>query len=439
MTTKIIFGSALILALVAGCGERDVQLPGERLDLRADLDASETDEAVFVNETRALALANAQVNADWTHRNGGPLHQIDHPALPAALSLAFSTNIGAGDSRRARITADPVVASGRIFAMDARAQVTATATDGSALWSRDITPGSDRNSDASGGGLAVDGSTLFVTSGFGTLTALDVQTGDELWTQDLNAPGGSAPTVSNGLVYVVARDSQAWAVDAQSGRIRWTMSGTPSVDGVSGGPGVAVTNGVAVIPFASGEVIGAFPEGGLRRWATVVAGQRQGRAAATITDLSGDPVVDGNIVYVGNFSGRLVAMNVDSGARIWTANDGAISPVWPAGDSVFVINDLNELVRLDAGDGSTIWRIALPQFEENRPGRQKTLHAHYGPVLAGGRLIVASSDGTLRQFDPTSGALLGQVDLPGGATTNPIVAGETLYVVNRRGQLLAFR
>jgi sugar lactone lactonase YvrE len=45
----------------------------------------------------------------------------------------------------------------------------------------------------------------------------------------------------------------------------------------------------------------------------------------------------------------------------------------------------------------------------------------------------------IRQFDPTSGALIGQVDLPGGAASGPVVAGETLYVLSKNGQLHAFR
>ena len=65
--------------------------------------------------------------------------------------------------------------------------------------------------------------------------------------------------------------------------------------------------------------------------------------------------------------------------------------------------------------------------------------AHFGPVLAGGRLIVASSDGLIRAFDPASGALAGSVELPGGAASAPAVAGGVLYVVTKDGKLRAFR
>jgi outer membrane protein assembly factor BamB len=65
--------------------------------------------------------------------------------------------------------------------------------------------------------------------------------------------------------------------------------------------------------------------------------------------------------------------------------------------------------------------------------------AHYGPILAGGRIVIASNDGFLRFFNPVNGALVHQVEVPGGATTAPVVAGQTLYVVSTKGDLHAFR
>jgi outer membrane protein assembly factor BamB len=105
-----------------------------------------------------------------------------------------------------------------------------------------------------------------------------------------------------------------------------------------------------------------------------------------------------------------------------------------------MINDINELVRLDANTGTSVWRIGLPTFQGGeRTRNQSSIFTHYGPVLAGGRLIVTSSDGVIRQFDPTSGALIGQIDLPDGAASGPVVAGQTLYVISKSGQLHAFR
>ena len=81
----------------------------------------------------------------------------------------------------------------------------------------------------------------------------------------------------------------------------------------------------------------------------------------------------------------------------------------------------------------------MQRFVKDKPTRRSEIVTHHGPVLAGGRLYVASNDGFLRSYDPTNGALLNSVEIPGGATTEPVVAGGVLYVVSSKGQLHAFR
>ena len=107
-------------------------------------------------------LPGAVANADWTHRGGSVRHSGPHGALSAAPVRVWSAAIGAGNSKRNRLTAAPVVANGRVFAMDSRAQVTGLSTSGAVLWQADLTAEFDR---ALGGGMLalavrVTGSTL---------------------------------------------------------------------------------------------------------------------------------------------------------------------------------------------------------------------------------------------------------------------------------------
>lgn len=423
---------AVLAALaLAGCTVPDTILPGERVALRSGTFAN----TVPVAGPRGIALPAQTTNAEWTHRNGSPSHNAGHPALPGALTLAFSVPIGEGESRRARITGEPVVANGRVFTLDARSTVSAFTTGGEPLWIRSVVPAADARTDASGGGLATDGATLYVSTGYGRLSALDAATGQVRWTQDLDAPGSSAPTVLGDLVLMVARDSTAWALEAATGRIRWTVPGIPSTATWAGGAGAAARGDIVVVPHPSGEVRGVFPEGGLVRWTTVVAGTRQGSAAAyAATDIGGDPVIAGDTVYVGTYSGRLAALGAETGETLWSLPEGTVSPVWPAGDSVFFVNDLGQLLRVDAGTGALIWRVELPEAE-----RRRGVTAFHGPILAGGRLIVASSDNGLLQYDPATGAALGNVPLPEGAASAPVVANGLLYVITEDGRLNAFR
>ncbi|WP_432449771.1 PQQ-binding-like beta-propeller repeat protein [Aliiroseovarius marinus] len=440
-------GWAVSLGLLAACSTPEYILPGDREDLRspnpetlgaeAAAELAQT-QATPEDEARPISLPRSVNHASWTHLGGSLTHQVQHPALSSRPQLRWVADIGSGNDRKHRITAEPVAANGRIFTLDSRAQVVATSTSGATLWARDLTPPTDRSDDASGGGLALGGDTLYVSSGFGIVSALDAASGKVKWQQKMDASGSGAPAVSNGIVYVVSRDNTAWALDAANGKVKWRLSGTPSQEGVVGVSSPAVTGRVALLPFASGEVVAALKKTGTRSWSSLISGERAGRAYAQVTDITGEPVVKDGVIYMGNPAGRTVAMNL-SGDRLWTAKEGATSPVWATGGSVFLVSDENELVRLDAKTGERIWGTRLPYFKDNRARKLKSIYANLGPVLAGGKLWVASSDGVMRGFNPVDGTLIGQAALPGGAATRPIVVSGTAYVVSRDGKLLALR
>jgi outer membrane protein assembly factor BamB len=439
---KFILASVVATGLLTACTEREVILPGERLGVREILQENDTGTSgVSANVTAPANLPATVNNASWAQSHVSPSSRVANAALSADLTPIWSTSIGQGDRRRARIITDPVVADGRIFTIDSAGRVSATSTNGAALWSYSLVPLRDDASQGLAGGLAYDNGRLYVTSGFGTLSAIDAATGREIWTQKLQATATGAPTVYGGLVYVVAGDSTAWAIEADDGRVRWQSDGLGDIGNVAGAAPPAVDDTHVVFSFGSGAVQGAFRQGGLRLWSVDIVGARRGFAIALVDDITGYPVIAGNTVYAGNHSGRVVALNINSGDRLWTAQHGALDPVWPAGNSVYFVSDLNELIRLDAADGSQIWAVDLPGYEPvRRPQRRRdSAYTNHGPILAGGRLIVASSDGLIRSFDPASGDLIGQTEIRGGATTRPVVANGTLYVVSTNGVLHAYR
>ena len=397
----------LASAVLVAC-EREFILPGERFAVREPLADSIPVEGQPLpvaapeepeNQSRAIALPGMVANADWSQRGGNAQHDGPHGSLSAAPQLLWATDIGAGNSRRNRITAAPVVSGGVVYAMDALAQVTAVSTAGAVVWRADLTAEFDRGGAQSGGGLAVAGGRVFVTTGYGEVVALD----------------------------------------AGSGRVVWTMPAAENVLATDSGAAPAVSGGTVIFPFAAGVMIAASGDAGTGLWQAAVTGNRLGRAYATSGDITGDPVVTGGVVYVGTQAGRTGAFAEATGERLWTAEEGAMNPPLVAGGSVFVVSDAARLVRLDAGTGERIWAIDLPGFTDAKAKRFSGIHTHFGPVLAGGRVVTVSSDGALRMFDPASGAVVATTAIPGGAASGPALAQGMMFVVSAQGQLLAFR
>jgi len=424
--------------LAVGCSGKDTGLDGERK--MPDGSVFVDSKAQFlVKSPPALDLPNVRSNTEWTHQGGNAQHYSGHVALSSDLTLQWATAIGQGDSRRSEISASPIIQGDRIFTLDSQSLVTALRLDGSVIWQRNVSEAYSDVNEAFGGGLAVQGNKLFVTTGFGTVLALSVSSGEGYWEQDLASFGGASPTVFDDLLYVSARDGAAWAIETSTGRIKWQVVGQSVQSSYTGGPGAAVSDKYALFPFGSGDLVAAFRLGGQRSWSSILSGARLGRARGQVQDLTGQPVIESSVVYLANSSGRMAAIDLDTGLRLWTANQGSQDDIFVVGSSLFAVSDENNLIRVSKADGKLVWSTPLPQSTQASMLRRGKTFVHHGPILSGGRLLLASSDALIRQFDPANGDLIKIIEMPSGAASAPIVVGGTLYVLSTNGNLLAFR
>ena len=119
------------------------------------------------------------------------------------------------------------------------------------------------------------------------------------------------------MVYLVSNDESAWAVDAETGRVNWTLDNFSDVNNLISNSAPALSEKFAIFGYGSGEVQAVFRKSGLAIWSTSISGGRSGRAVSIVDDIVTSPVVDGSTVFVANASGRITALNLDNGERIW--------------------------------------------------------------------------------------------------------------------------
>lgn len=430
-------GMALaVTALVSGCGlfDDEERLSGERINIRNQ----QTDSAATVAQGGGAAVPAPVSNPDWTQTNAQASHASGHLAGPSVLNRVWTADAGSGGGSDAAITSAPIVVKGKIYALDAESQVTAIdASSGVVSWRTDLAPEGESGEDGFGGGLASNGNRIFATTGFGEILAIEAASGEIAWRYRASSPFRAAPAVANGLVVAVTRSNRGVALTTGGGQLAWRLDGISASAGLLGGASPAISGGLAVLPFSSGEVMGVDLSSGRRIWSAVLGGARRGLARSSISDVTGDPVIAGRVVIAANQSGRMVAIDGQTGRRGWTRSVGAVGPIWAAGDSAYVVSDDATLHRLLLGTGATIWQTELPAFDD--PEDREDPIAYSGAVLAGGKVLVTDSLGTLHSFDPATGAPGDTVELTSGTTTGAVVAGGTVYVLSGDGTLQAFR
>ena len=445
MNATRVLGRAGMVALaltLAGCGLfRDMfqdtakqKLKGERLSVLA-LDRSLEPDPALVSV--AVSLPKPVLNPDWPEAGGYPSHTMQHVALDGPLRRLWRSSIGEGGSRYGAVLSPPVVADGRIFALDARDVVTALdAKTGRELWRNDVMPENDL-AHAYGGGVAVAGDRVYVTTGYGQVLALDAATGKEIWRQPVAAPMRDAPTVADGRVFAITVENELEVLSTKDGHRLWTHNGLPETAGLLGAASPAVSGDIVIVPYTSGELFALRVENGRPLWSDNLATARPLGALSTLADIRGRPVIDRGRVYAISHSGRMVAIDLRTGDRVWDQEVGGTHGPWVAGDYVYVLANDTDLLCLTRADGRVRWSTQLPRYED--PNKRRDPMSWAGPVLAGDRLILVASDGQAVSISPYTGQPLGRAEFPDGVFLDPIVANDTLYVLTDAADLIALK
>jgi len=409
-------------------------LPGERISVMKLNRGLVADSAISDLRVR---LPQPYENTAWPQSGGYSGHAMYHLAAPGTLNVAWTADIGNAAGNDSVVMAQPVIADGRLYAMDARSTVSAhDASSGAQIWQVDLTPAEERDG-LFGGGLAFDEGRLFVTTPFGLVFALDPNTGAELWRTQLPAPIRTAPTASGGRVFAITVDNQMFTLAADDGRRLWSYSGVIEDAGLLGGAAPAVVGDVVVAGFTSGEVIALKAETGRLLWGDNLAGVARGDAIATLADIRGMPVVDRGQLFAISNSGTMAAFDIIRGGRLWTIALGSNQTPWVAGDFIYVVTTDSEIVCLTREDGRVRWIQGLPRYSNEED--QEGVLQWSGPVLVGDRLIVTGSSGEALSISPYTGEILGRIVLRSKTFVPAVVANNTLYILSDDAVLTAMR
>jgi outer membrane protein assembly factor BamB len=219
----------------------------------------------------------------------------------------------------------------------------------------------------------------------GTVTAIDVRSGEPLWsTVEPNAID-SAPAVSDSLVCFGTEGDAVVALDQADGSQVWS---TPTSSEVESAP--AVANGELFVGSHNGTVYALDQATGAVEWHHKVGGA-----------VMGSPAVDASsgVVVVADSSGAITTLSASDGDVLWTVDTSGAITATPSifNGVVYVGNAASEVYALLESTGDTVWTAAVP-----------------APVTAGGAIysqpspidyVVGSQDGTISYLNLRTGSL----------------------------------
>jgi len=435
--------SAVMLSLVlAGCssmpswlgGPSKPKVEGERLSvlahetaLTADADASDT----------KIVIPDATYTLSWEQAGGNSKHLMEHLVLEDEPTLLWKVNIGEGASDENYILAEPIIAEKKVFAIDAEGELSAFDLDtGKEIWNRALLAGND-NETLGGAGLAYADEKVFATTGSGHLYALAAETGDILWQKNLLSPLRSAPTIYEGKLFIVSLDNHITAFDMETGEKAWDYDAVAESTTFLGSPSPAAEGKVVVAAFSSGEIFAFKADNGVPIFSDALIPVRQQSFITGLSAIKGRVVLTDEMMFASSGGDLTAAISVKTGERAWEKDFGSNSQPWIAGDYLFMIANTGEVMAIEQATGKILWLTPLPLWAdaEDKEGRI----VRYGPVLAGERLLITGSDGSLIGINPVNGDIVSSAKVAEAFSIPPVVADATLVLLDDDGNLRAFR
>ncbi len=444
---KHIFGRAGVVSLIAlalvaglsGCksNSKGPKTPtvGERVPILSRIESGAkvdpTQEAVSV------ILPPQHENSEWAQAGGNAAKSYGHLALADHPSRVWTAQI-AGSTNRARLAAAPVVADGKLFVMDTDGVVHAfDAKTGGSLWTKNFSVSGKTENSIFGGGVSYDGGNLYVTTGLGEVAALKAADGSQIWTKKPGGPLRGSPTIGFNSIYVMTQDNQIFALNAADGNVLWNESASLSQAGVFGVAAPAAGQGTVIAGYSSGELVAYRYENGRQVWSDALSRTSISTEVGSLTDVDADPIIDQGRVYALGQGGRMAAYELITGQRIWELNLAGISTPMVVGDWVFTLDDHAEILAIARNTGKVRWLTQLARYQNAK--KRKGPIFWVGPVLAGGKLWVGNSRGELGTVDPATGTLTPFVEVKDPISLAPVVANQTLYLLDDSGRISAFR
>ena len=433
--TTTLGGCAVIDGVRGDSGKKNnTPTIGNRVDILGIERDTEVDPALA---GVAVTLPPAAVNEAWAQPGGNASKSPGHVELGQGLSRIWTAKV-TGANPRARLAASPVMSDGRIYVVDTTARVTAfDANTGAQIWSNALEIEKDGKPSRFGGGVSATGTNVFATNGVGDVASLAADTGAIAWKKRPAGPLRGAPTLSNGNVYVMTQDNQIYALRQSDGEAQWNEAGPVSASGIFGVGAPAAAQGTIIAGYSSGELAAYRYENGRSLWSDTLSRTAMSTSVSTLTDIDADPVIDRGRVFALGKGGRMASYELVSGQRIWEINIAGISTPVTSGEWVFVMTDEARLLCVARSTGKIRWISKLQRYKNEK--KKKKPISWYGPVLAGGRLVIANSHGAVWSVAPDEGTATEILDVGNDVSLAPIVANNILYVLDDSGRISAFR
>ncbi|WP_290868888.1 outer membrane protein assembly factor BamB [Aquabacterium sp.] len=252
--------------------------------------------------------------------------------------------------------------------------------------------------------------------------------GKLLWRERLGGRVITPPLVAGERVFVQAIDRSVRGYDAQDGRWLWQYQRP-------GGEPLALATVGALSAFRDtllvgqgARLVGLDPLKGAVRFDVNIGTPRGTNEVERLADLVGPIARADDEACVRAFQLSVACLELNRGSLRWSRPQAGTQGVAASERVVAGADGADRLTAWSAANGDLLWRV--DRF---------TNRGLSTPAILGDRLAVADRDGYLHLLALSDGRTLARLELDSALVGAPVVTGDMLLVVTRKGTVYALR
>ena len=373
-----------------------------------------------------LSLSACSTISGWFDMNDdedltAPVELVDIEQTVTIKKL-WSRGIGNGQGK-GYYKIQPVIAGDTLYVASAEGEVAAINREtGKLLWEVQLDIGLS-------GGVGFYENVLMLGSRDGSVLQLDASNGAVNWTTRLSGEVLAPPQANGKVVIAQSYEGRVQALDFSTGEKVWTFDSNVPVLTIRGTSTPILSNNMVYAGFATGRVLALDANTGSIAWEVRVAISQGRSEIERMVDIDGTMVLAGKELYVASYQGRLVAIDIASGRKLWQQDVSSFAGVSLGFGNVYVTDEDGTVTAyLRNGQGERWSQTALGYRELSRPT----------PVSS--YLAVADFEGIVHLMSQVDGSFVGRIKVDGkGARADMVSDGNTFYVYGNSGKLVAYR
>jgi outer membrane protein assembly factor BamB len=420
--------SLIIVILLTSCGSSDwfdddknkKRAVGKRISISSHgrlLTPSKLSDNIKVK------IPTGETNEVWPSSNIHTMNFIENFALKSELKESKAISIKYL-TKKEHGPVTPVIVRDHIFLVNDGTIYAYDINTGKELWN--YRNGSEKDKGFAGGGITYLDGIIYATAGYKEVLAIEAISGKLKWKYELPNISKTSPAVFGEKVFVLTSDNTIYAINKNNGSLDWKHDGASEEIGIVGAASPKALGNIVIVPYSSDQLLILDSKSGAELLDFSFSKNDNFSQNFVFNDINITPLIKNRNAYVINNDGVLVSINLDSGTIDWKQDVKGTKDVWIAGDYIYTLNNLNEVLAIHVNTGELRWssKIELKKKEFT-----------YGPVVAGGKLLITTSNGKFIQLSLQNGKILSEHEVAKNLVFSPIVVNKKLYLIEKSGKL----